>query len=120
MLIQQTDKRGRGARDLSHTKMPKRKNPFGDTAPIQLKTHVGFKQAATVEERQEVYGKYACEEKRGKNVVVLFNAHLYVQRRLYLSYSKPPIRILRRHQVFSLVMEPLMAAMDIPMGIVWC
>ena len=39
------------------SKMPKRKNPFGDTAPIQLKTHVGFKQAATVEEKQEVYGE---------------------------------------------------------------
>lgn len=43
--------------------MPKRKNPFGDTAPIQLKTHVGFKQAATEKEKQEVYGKRAYEEK---------------------------------------------------------
>ena len=43
--------------------MPKRKNPFGDTAPIQLKTHVGFKQAATEKEKQEVYGERACQEK---------------------------------------------------------
>lgn len=37
--------------------MLKRKNPFGDTAPIQLKTHVGFKQAATEADKREVYGK---------------------------------------------------------------
>ena len=37
--------------------MPKRKNPFGDVAPIQLKTHVGFKQVATEEEMQNVYGE---------------------------------------------------------------
>ena len=39
------------------SKMPKRKNPFGESAPIQLKTHVGFRQAATEEEKQNVYGK---------------------------------------------------------------
>lgn len=37
--------------------MPKRKNPFGDTAPLQLKTHVGYKEAATEEEKEEVYGE---------------------------------------------------------------
>lgn len=41
--------------------MPKRKNPFGDTAPLQLKTHVGFKEAATEEEKEEVYGTPASE-----------------------------------------------------------
>ncbi len=44
--------------------MPKRKNPFGDSAPIQLKTHVGFNQAATLADKQAVYGE--C---------ILFNAH---------------------------------------------
>ncbi len=37
--------------------MPKRKNPFGESAPIQLKTHVGFNQAATIADKQAVYGK---------------------------------------------------------------
>ncbi|XP_064403920.1 apoptosis regulatory protein Siva-like [Halichondria panicea] len=35
--------------------MPKRKNPFGESAPIQLKTHVGFNQAATIADKQAVY-----------------------------------------------------------------
>ena len=46
--------------------MPKRKNPFGDTAPIQLKTHIGFKQAATEKEKQEVYGEGECKGKSSR------------------------------------------------------
>ena len=58
MLIQQTYGAPRGIHMTAHSsRMPKRKNPFGDIAPIQLKTHVGFKQAATEEEKQEVYGE---------------------------------------------------------------
>jgi len=41
--------------------MPKRKNTFGDTAQLQLKTHVGFKEAATEEEKEEVYGTPTSE-----------------------------------------------------------
>ncbi len=37
-------------------RMPKRKCPFGDTAPLQLKTHVGFKETATEADMREVYG----------------------------------------------------------------
>lgn len=54
--------------------MPKRKNPFGDTAPIQLKTHVGFKQAATEADKQEVYGELILQ----LNHMILFNAHSMV------------------------------------------
>ena len=53
---------------LQRSKMPKRKNPFGDTAPIQLKTHVGFKQAATEKEKQDVYGECACEGKQAYSI----------------------------------------------------
>ena len=42
---------------LQSVTMPKRKYPFGDTAPLQLKTHVGYKEAATQEEKEEVYGE---------------------------------------------------------------
>ena len=37
--------------------MPKRRNPFGEITPLQRKTHVGFQQMATQEDRHEVYGK---------------------------------------------------------------
>ena len=37
--------------------MPKRKNPFGEYTPLQCKTHVGFEQMATEEERQAVFGE---------------------------------------------------------------
>lgn len=37
--------------------MPKRKNPFGESTPLQCKTHVGFEQVATAEERQAVFGE---------------------------------------------------------------
>ena len=37
--------------------MPKRKCPFGDATPLQLKTHVGFKETATDSDMQEVYGE---------------------------------------------------------------
>ena len=40
--------------------MPKRKNPFGEITPLQRKTHVGFEQMATQQEREEVYGEYHC------------------------------------------------------------
>ena len=39
--------------------MPKRKNPFGEITPLQLKTHVGFEQMATQQEREQVYGEAA-------------------------------------------------------------
>ena len=37
--------------------MSKRKNPFGEVAPIQLKTHVSSKYVASEEDMQEVYSK---------------------------------------------------------------
>ena len=37
--------------------MSKRKNPFGVLAPVQLKVHVGAKQAATQQDMEEVYSK---------------------------------------------------------------
>ena len=37
--------------------MPKRKNPFGEYTQLQCKTHVGFEQMATEEERQAVFGE---------------------------------------------------------------
>ena len=37
--------------------MPKRRNPFGEITPLQRKTHVGFEQTATEEERQAVFGE---------------------------------------------------------------
>lgn len=45
--------------------MSKRKNPFGVTAPVQLKVHVGAKRAATQEDLEEVYSKFnvnCCEK----------------------------------------------------------
>ena len=41
--------------------MPKRKNPFGEITPLQLKTHVGFEQMATQQEREQVYGESALQ-----------------------------------------------------------
>lgn len=78
MLNQQAHKRGKVSAGVAgpqvqcqlakRSKMPKRKNPFGDAAPIQLKTHVGFKQAATEKEKQEVYGECACKEKQANSI----------------------------------------------------
>jgi len=48
-------------REAPKRSMPKRKNTFGDTAQLQLKTHVGFKEAATEEEKEEVYGTPTSE-----------------------------------------------------------
>lgn len=63
VTISQT--RGRGNLPLSQSTPPffplkvmsKRKNPFGDTAPIQMKIHVTEKHTATEEDMQEVYSK---------------------------------------------------------------
>ena len=40
--------------------MPKRKNPYGDVTPLQLKRHVGFEERATDEEKRAMYGKPAA------------------------------------------------------------
>lgn len=37
--------------------MPKRKNPFGEITPLQRKTHVGFQEMATEQDKQQIYGK---------------------------------------------------------------
>ncbi len=37
--------------------MPKRKNPFGVVAPIQLKVHVSAKHVASQEDMEEVYSE---------------------------------------------------------------
>ena len=37
--------------------MPKRRNPYADYVPRQTKQHVGFKERATQEEREAVYGE---------------------------------------------------------------
>lgn len=37
--------------------MPKRKNPFGEITPLQRKTHVGFQEMATEQDKQLVHGK---------------------------------------------------------------
>ena len=43
--------------------MPKRPNPFGDCAPLQLKTHVGIKELAAGIRQEElmkpVYGEWS-------------------------------------------------------------
>ncbi len=50
--------------------------------------------------------------RRGKNGQILFNAHLYMQRRRWRFCSKAPILIWKP---YSLVMEGQMIAMDTPM-----
>lgn len=47
--------------------MPKRKNPFGDCTPQQLKIHVGFKELATQDELQEIYDRTQAVLFRGAN-----------------------------------------------------
>ena len=39
--------------------MTKRRNPRADEVPLQWKTHVGFKQIATKEEKEKLQGIYA-------------------------------------------------------------
>jgi hypothetical protein len=41
----------------------KRKNPFGEVAPIQLKVHVSAKHVASKEDMEEVYSKLSCSPK---------------------------------------------------------
>ena len=42
--------------------MPKRKNPFGEITPLQRKTHVGFQEMATEQDKQLVNGKSGVTE----------------------------------------------------------
>ena len=42
--------------------MPKRKNPFGEITPLQRKTHVGFQEMATEQDKQLVHGKSGLTE----------------------------------------------------------
>lgn len=37
--------------------MTKRRNPRAEEAPLQWKTHVGFKQMATKEEKERIKGR---------------------------------------------------------------
>jgi len=46
--------------------MTKRRNPRADEAPLQLKTHVGFKQTATKEEIEKLQGEQ-CGESNGND-----------------------------------------------------
>lgn len=38
--------------------MPKRKNPFGEAVPVQLKTHVTAKHVASKKDMEEVYSEF--------------------------------------------------------------
>ena len=41
--------------------MTKRKNPFDNVAPIQLKVHISSKHVATQEDMEEVYSKFTSK-----------------------------------------------------------
>jgi len=54
------------------TKMPKRRNPFGDCSPLQFKTHVGQRELSEGVDGKSslkgIYGNVTTVEQKGKKL----------------------------------------------------